>query len=65
MRILGKDGVISSIISKGHGDLQSAYASLLLVGDFVSDGENQNNSSYKETSKRRNPEIGHLGVGWI
>lgn len=34
--VLSKDGVFSSIISKGHRDLQLAFSSLLLIGDFVS-----------------------------
>lgn len=42
--ILDEDGVFSSIISKGHGDLQFAFSSLLLVGDFVSDGKKQSYS---------------------
>lgn len=43
MWILDEDGIFSSIISKGHRDLQFTFSSLLLVGNFISNDKNQNN----------------------
>lgn len=39
--ILGKDGVFSGIIRKGHRDLQPALSCLLLIGNFISDEEGE------------------------